>query len=119
MNPYHSGYVEVPPLLYSMKNPSSADAFGHHSFSHDNKWIALESHAASKSMAETNFTSALMMRDTNVRYAHIEMALQQITLQEGFAEVIKQRGWSFSPHVGVADQINTYQHFQTLFHEYN
>ncbi|UOR11690.1 hypothetical protein [Halobacillus amylolyticus] len=116
INPNHGGYVEVPPLHY-MKNSPSADAFDQNLGS-DNKWIALEAHAAAKSMATTNFTSALLMKDTNVKYAHIEMALQQVTLQEMYAEVIKGREWSFVPHVSVDDQINTYQHYQNLFYEH-
>ncbi len=68
-------------------------------------------------MADNNFVSALMMKNPNVRYAHIEMALQQAALQERYGELIKRMGWAFVPHVSVQAQINTYQHFQHILNE--
>lgn len=58
----------------------------------NNKWIALEAHTTAKCMSNENYVSALMMKDKNVRNAHVEMALQQLAVQEKYAVFIKEMG---------------------------
>lgn len=111
INPNESGYIEVPDLTnYSRANYHQ----GEQSPNGNNKWIALETHTTAKCMSNENYVSALMMKDQNVRNAHVEMALQQLTIQEKLAAFIEKMGWSFVPHVSVQDQVNTYQHFQHM-----
>ncbi|WP_158701726.1 hypothetical protein [Lentibacillus sp. Marseille-P4043] len=55
------------------------------------------------------------MKDQNVRHAHVEMALQQLTLMEMYEALMKRMGWSFTPRVSTQDQVNTYQHFYQTF----
>lgn len=113
INPYQNGYVEVPPLEAYPGNQLPRGTWGKDPLL-NNKTIALEARATAKCMANENFVSALMMKNTNVRNAHIEMALQQANLQERYGHFIKKMGWAFVPHVSVEDQLNTYQHFQHL-----
>ncbi|UOQ93983.1 spore coat protein [Halobacillus shinanisalinarum] len=116
INPYQNEYVEVPPLeFYTGNQYRREEAWGRNTL--NNKSIALEARAGAKSMADNNFVSALMMKDPNVRHAHIEMALQQAAFQERYGELIKRMGWAFVPHVSVQDQINTYQHFQHILNK--
>lgn len=110
INPYHEEYVEVPPL-----HTFRASYYPQAMVDYDNKWIALEAHTTAKTMSNTNYVSALMMKNTNVRNAHVEMALQQLAVMEKYAEFINQMGWAFVPHVSTQDQVNTYHHFQQLF----
>lgn len=113
INPYQNGYVAVPPLeAYSGNHYFKEEAWGQDPSK--NKSIALEARATAKCMANDNFISALMMKNPNVKHAHIEMALQQAFLQERYSQFIQRMGWEFVPHVSVQDQINTYQHFQHI-----
>lgn len=113
INPYQDEYVEVPPLEANTRNQYHREkTWGQNTL--DNKSIALEARASAKCMANENFVSALMMKNSNAKHAHIEMALQQATLQEMYGEFIKKMGWAFVPHVSEEDQINTYQHFQHI-----
>lgn len=116
INPHINDYVEVPDLgaysvngYYQRVNKQWAN--------YDNKWIALEAHATAKLMSNENYMSAIMMKDKNVRNAHVEMALQQLEAQKRYAEFINRMGWAFVPHVSVQDQVNTYQHFQHMLNQ--
>jgi spore coat protein CotF len=113
INPYQNGYVEVPALETYTENQFHRESWNDGTIL-KNKPIALEARAGAKCMANENFVSALMMKNPNVRQAHIEMALQQATLQEQYSDFIKRMGWAFVPHVSLQDQINTYQHFQHI-----
>jgi hypothetical protein len=110
INPNQNNYVEVPPLHFytSIQFPQHT---GRQRDNFKNKPIALEARMTAKSMANENFVSALMMKNPNARHAHIEMALQQTTIQEKYGELIKSRGWEYVPHVCLEEQFNTYQHF--------
>ncbi|UOR12078.1 spore coat protein [Halobacillus amylolyticus] len=115
INPYQNGYIEVPSLeSFTGDQYRPEEAWGQNTL--NNKSIALEARAGTKSMADNNFVSALMMKNPNVRRAHIEMALQA-ALQERYGELIKRMGWAFVPHVSVQDQIDTYQHLQHILNK--
>src|SRR5699024_9743814 len=71
INPDNYEYVEVPDLnMYDVSN-QRADGTGVNKY--NDKWIALEAHAGAKLMSNENYTSALLMKDRNVRNAHVEM----------------------------------------------
>ncbi|SET74750.1 hypothetical protein SAMN05421676_107168 [Salinibacillus kushneri] len=112
INPEYSHYVEVPPL----SNGSTKHSFNSekNEISHNNKWIVLELRNTAKNMSSTNYNSALMMQNTNVINAHIEMALQQHQLQKKYDEFITHMRWQFVPRVSVEEQVNTFLHFQHL-----
>ncbi|ASK61306.1 hypothetical protein CFK37_03490 [Virgibacillus phasianinus] len=113
INPYNSGYIEVPELN-DLLNANSHKGMEDKETNDNTKWIALEAHTTAKCLSNENYVSALMMKDKNVRNAHVEMALQQLTVQEKYTAFIKNMGWAFVPHVSVEDQVNTYQHFQYM-----
>lgn len=113
INPYQKDYVEVPPL-----NTYISSFFprrvSEHKVNFDNKWIALEAHTTAKCMSNENYFSALMMKDSNVRNAHVEMALQQLAVLAKYADFIKSMGWSFVPNASIEEQVNTYQHYKYM-----
>ncbi|WP_163970972.1 hypothetical protein [Oceanobacillus halotolerans] len=112
INPDYSNYVEVPSLSnYGVHHHSIGEQ---NKKSNDNKWIALEVRNTAKTMASTNYNSALMMQDLNVKNAHIEMALQQQQLQKMYDDFITNIGWEFVPHSSFQEQVNTYYHFKHL-----
>ncbi|MFD1849395.1 spore coat protein [Oceanobacillus bengalensis] len=112
INPDNNEYVEVPDLnMYDVSN-KRADGTGVNKY--NDKWIALEAHAGAKLMSNANYTSALLMKNRNVRNAHVEMALQQLEIQKRYSDFINRMGWSFVPHADTQEQVKTYQHFQHL-----
>lgn len=106
INPQNDDYVEVPDLRISNLN-NYQTAIDEH-VGYNDKWIALEAKASAKMMSGENYTSALMMKDDNVRNAHVEMALQQLEIQKKYSEFIKRMGWEFTPHVTTQTQEKTY-----------
>ncbi|MCM3715454.1 hypothetical protein M3202_15390 [Alkalihalobacillus oceani] len=65
-------------------------------------------------MANYNFTSALMMKNPNVKHVHFEMAIQQATLEREYGEFMKQMGWEQPPMATKQAQLQTIQQFQHL-----
>lgn len=80
------------------------------------KSIALEAHNTAKSMALDNFSSALRMKTSNVRDIHIQMALQQVKLQEKYTEFIHKMGDDHAPSASFEEQKNTMAEFLRMFH---
>lgn len=112
INPDNNEYVEVPDLdMYDVSN-RRVEGTGVNKY--NDKWIALEAHAGAKLMSNENYTSALLMKNRNVRNAHVEMALQQLEIQKRYSDFINRMGWSFVPHADTQEQVKTYQHFQHL-----
>src|SRR5699024_10164383 len=112
INSDNTGYVEVQDLnMYDGSN-KRADGAGVNKY--NDKWIALEAHAGAKLMSNENSTSALLMKDRNVRNAHVEMAMQQLEIQKRYSDFITRMGWSFVTHADAQEQVKTYQHFQHL-----
>src|SRR5699024_7351510 len=112
INPDNNEYVEVPDLnMYDVSN-QRADGTGVNNY--NDKWIALEDHTCAKIMSNENYTSDILMKDRNVRNAHVEMAMQQLEIQKRYSEFINRMGWSFVPHADAQEQVKTYQHFQHL-----
>jgi spore coat protein CotF len=79
--------------------------------------IALESRNAAKSMAGTNFSSALEMKTPNVRRIHVQMALQQTGMQDRYSELIKEKGWEYAPDSSRREQEEAVRRFKELFGE--
>ncbi|MFD2043339.1 hypothetical protein ACFSTA_02955 [Ornithinibacillus salinisoli] len=108
---YHQD-IELPPLStdskkqYVEKEGSAGTDL--------NKWIALEAHNTAKNMSNTNFHSALMMKDPKVKKAHIQMALQQLEIKDKYEDFLKGMGWDFVSNISVQERIKTYLHFQHL-----
>ncbi|MDF0728111.1 hypothetical protein PY093_15685 [Cytobacillus sp. S13-E01] len=78
------------------------------------KPIAIEARSTAKFMANSNFTSALMMKDPNVKHIHFEMAIQQATLERNYNDFIKKMGWEHPPKVTKETQVFTIQKHQHL-----
>ncbi|MFD2628563.1 hypothetical protein [Oceanobacillus kapialis] len=112
INPYHATYVELSPINMAILQQNN---MGHFGISQDDQWIAREAHTSSKDMANTNFTSALMMQNQNVRNVHIKMALQQLTLMELYEQFLERLGTSFVPRASNEEQLRTYNHFKSVF----
>ncbi|RPF50381.1 hypothetical protein [Aquisalibacillus elongatus] len=112
MDPQFNQPVTVPPIsVYqdiTLNNIQYSDDY-------TNKWITLEAHNTARSMANTNYVSALMMKDPDVKNAHIEMSLQQTNIQEQYANLISMMNWSFVPHSSLKNQLQTYQFYNDVF----
>ncbi|MEN1970116.1 hypothetical protein WMZ97_18850 [Lentibacillus sp. N15] len=92
INPYHHGDIELPSL-------DTINAVRSHISNHmayrgetDNKWITLEAHTTAEFMSNDNYSSALMMKDQNVRHIHVEMGLQQFQIMEMYTTFMEQMG---------------------------
>src|SRR5690625_6611282 len=108
IKPYNNEYVEVQDLnMYDVSN-KRADGTGVNKY--NDKWIALEAHAGAKLMSNENYTSALLMKNRNVRNAHVEMALQQLEIQKRYSDFINRMGWSFVPHADTQEQVRSEEH---------
>ncbi|RKL67408.1 hypothetical protein CR203_08575 [Salipaludibacillus neizhouensis] len=78
------------------------------------KRISLELQATANSMARTNFNSALMMKNENVKQVHFEMAIQQATYLNYVNYFVEENEWSISVK-GTEDQQNKIiEHFKHL-----
>ncbi|MED3971704.1 hypothetical protein P4658_29075 [Priestia megaterium] len=80
------------------------------------KNILLEAHTTAKSMALDNFNSALKMKASNVKSIHVQMALQQVQLEERYSELGEKMGLNQSPDTSAEEQISTIKQFEHLFH---
>ncbi|WP_186580098.1 hypothetical protein [Aquibacillus kalidii] len=67
-------------------------------------------------MSNTNHQSALKMRHKNVRTCHIEMALQQETLNESYCLYAKQMGWANVSDTVDEIQLEAYEYFQNMYY---
>lgn len=113
INPYQNEYVELAPINeYQMNNHMQIAREQGVGFR--DKWIALEGHTTAKTMSNENYFSALMMKNQNVRTIHVQMALQQLEVQNKYEEFIEKMGWVFTPHASAQEQITTFQHYQHI-----
>ncbi|MFD2216184.1 hypothetical protein [Metabacillus endolithicus] len=92
-------------------------SFAHVTLTEEEKKIALKARSTSKSMANNNFSSALMMKKANARQTHIEMALQQSKLQGMYDSIIQQAGGEFTPKATSKEQLLTVQNYLHVLNE--
>ncbi|MCM3411375.1 hypothetical protein [Metabacillus litoralis] len=92
-------------------------SFGPVTLTEEEKKIALKARSTSKSMANNNFSSALMMKKANARQTHIEMALQQSKLQGMYDSIIQQAGGEFTPKATSKEQLLTVQNYLHVLNE--
>ena len=81
------------------------------------KHIALEAHATANFMAQNNFISAIMMKDSNVKHVHFNMAWQQVYISGKYEHFIRNMGWSKPPMASAQEQFRTFQLNQHLLKE--
>jgi spore coat protein CotF len=81
------------------------------------KSLAYENRNTAKTMALDYFTSALRMKDPNVRNVHFQMALQQVALQESYSNFIKELGWDQAVDVTYEQQREVLERIKRLFNE--
>ncbi|MEQ6388552.1 hypothetical protein RZN22_04405 [Bacillaceae bacterium S4-13-58] len=116
-NPHLNEWIELPMVdelyhdLFSL--PHSTD--GNHSV---DKPIALEAKSTATEMAQENFTSALMMKNENVKHVHVHMALQQYELLKKFEKYLKHKGWAaWHLNASKKGQLETIQKYQHLLQQ--
>ncbi len=68
-------------------------------------------------MASNNFMSALMMKNPNVKHAHIEMALQEEKMQSFYDKFLQLYTREFVPKVSENTQLMTLQKFHHVINE--
>ncbi|MGY3716953.1 hypothetical protein ACWE42_15675 [Sutcliffiella cohnii] len=112
LNPTKTEWVSLPTINLQEK----LEVFNETTSTKKTKQIALELQSMTKTMAQTNFNSALMMKDENVKYVHFEMAQQQATMKVFLDKFIKNMGWSESANVPSSVQQKVIEHFEHLRH---
>jgi hypothetical protein len=86
-------------------------------FTEMDKDITLEARATAKLMSSDNFMSALMMKDSNVKHVHIEMALQEVKIQDLYSVILKRINGDFTPKATIKMQILTLQKYYHILTE--
>lgn len=79
------------------------------------KNIAIELKNTAKTMANANFSSALRMKAQNVRDIHINMALQQATIQHRYHLFLEQNMKEVAPESSIQEQLNTMNSIKKMF----
>ncbi|SEM14790.1 hypothetical protein SAMN05192533_101206 [Mesobacillus persicus] len=79
------------------------------------KNVAIELKNTAKTMANDNFNSALRMKAQNVRDIHINMALQQASLQRRYHHFLEQNMKEVSPESSIQEQVNTMNSIKNMF----
>ncbi|MEN2768910.1 hypothetical protein [Ornithinibacillus xuwenensis] len=111
INPNTTNKIEVPSIESVKQQQEALQMKVSPESSYNNKWITLEAHSTAKNMSNLNYVSALMMKNQQVRNAHLEMALQQLKFQEEYERIINVNGWSYIPKATKEEQLKTYQQF--------
>lgn len=101
--------------LHGMQDVHLSNLYGN--YTEEEMDIALEAGATAKLMASDNFTSALMMKDLNVKNIHVEMALQDVNLHAMYNVIINYNTEGFTPKVTPNMQQLTYQRYYHVLHE--
>lgn len=101
--------------LHGMDDVHLINVYGN--FTEQEKDITLEARATAKLMASDNFMSALLMKDSNVKHVHIEMALQEVKLQTMYGEIINYITGDFTPKVTKEMQQITLQKYYHILNE--
>ena len=114
IDPEKSDFSSVPSLEELPKDQVDEGSKG--SVNMD-KHIALELKTMTESMAKDNFFSALKMKDTNVKKAHVDMALQQVDMLKDITEFLKEKEADSTP-LGTSDeQKKVLNHFSHIMEE--
>ncbi|HAQ08482.1 MAG TPA: hypothetical protein DCR24_13545 [Bacillus bacterium] len=87
------------------------------SLTEQEKDIALEAKETAKHMAEENFTSALMMKNMNVKHIHIQMAYQDVRMQALYNMLIEHSEGEFTPMASEEMQAMTLKKYQHVLKE--
>lgn len=66
--------------------------------------ITTDAHVTAISMAKENFSSAMNMKDPQVKKIHIEMALQQSHIADQLSMLAQQNGWMSHPNATATEQ---------------
>ncbi|MBP3952219.1 spore coat protein [Bacillus suaedae] len=81
----------------------------------DQATIAIDLRETSKSMAQSNFNSALRMKTSNVREIHIQMALQQTMFHKQYSLYVERTINEVVPESTLQGQLAILQSFRTDF----
>lgn len=81
----------------------------------DQATIAIDLRETSKSMAQSNFNSALRMKASNIREIHIQMALQQTMFHKQYCLYVERTINEVVPESTLQGQLAILQSFRTDF----
>lgn len=98
--PNQNTQVSLPPIP-QMTSHSHAN---YSSIGLEDKAIAIDAYFTAIAMANGNFTSALNMKDPQVKNIHIEMALQQTQIADQISMLAEQNGWMSHPNATAMEQ---------------
>ncbi|MDC3418765.1 spore coat protein, partial [Aquibacillus salsiterrae] len=102
LNPNQNTQVSLPPIP-EVKSHSHAN---YTPVGLEDKDIAIDAHLTAMAMSNDNFTSALNMKDPQIKKIHIEMALQQSHIADQLDMLAQQNGWMSHPNATAMEQTN-------------
>ncbi|SNZ05458.1 hypothetical protein SAMN05421503_0955 [Terribacillus aidingensis] len=73
--------------------------------------LLLELRSTAKMMGNVNFQSAQMMKDSNVRHVHLQMAYQNSMLQDAYTRLLQQTEGELIPLADMTSQQAVYNKF--------
>lgn len=114
LDPDKSGFEKIPDFDELPQNQFETTTRGSKKM---DRHIAMEIKTSAEAMAKDNFVSALKMKDLKVKEAHIEMALQQVTLLEMITEFLKENEADVTPLGTVDEQKKVVNHFSHIMEE--
>lgn len=101
LNPDNLNQVSLPPIPHvTSHNHNTYSSLGL-----EDKDIATDAQITAMAMANNNFTSALNMKNPQVKKIHVEMALQQSQIAEQIGMLAQQNGWMSHPNASTTEQV--------------
>ncbi|MDC3414038.1 spore coat protein [Aquibacillus sp. 3ASR75-11] len=118
LNPNQMSQATLPPIPKA-QGQNHANMSGSTSIGLKDPDIAMDAHFTATAMANDNFTSAMNMKDPQVKKIHIEMALQQSHIAEQLEMMGNQNGWMSHPSATSMEQTNAQQPMGDSTHNMN
>lgn len=112
LNPSNQNWVELPSIHLEEKLTFSWPVYS--DFDVLTKRITLELQSTAKAMAHTNFNSALLMKNKNVKHVHYQMAVQQATYMNFISAFVTEKDWAPSINATQATQRKVIEYFHAL-----
>jgi hypothetical protein len=104
INPARSTYVTLPALQLS-------EQMNYRRLTQEEQELLLELRSTAKMMGNVNYQSAQMMKDSNVRHVHLQMAYQNSMLQDAYTRLLQQTEGELIPLAAITSQQAVYNKF--------
>jgi hypothetical protein len=109
INPARSTYITLPALQLSEQMNDGR-------LTQEEQELLLELRSTAKMMGNVNYQSAQMMKDSNVRHVHLQMAYQNSTLQDAYTRLLQHTTGEIIPLADTSSQQAVYHNFHSMIH---